>query len=197
MVVNETDSLKGLVELALRRHDTSARQLAFKAQEGGHKITYTTLNHIRNNTYRSIPGAVTLKAIAWLAGVDESVAFTAAGQPVPGPPLADELPPGADHLSPKSRKAVVEMVRVLVDLEAGNNAERPTTQDSPTTNLRAVAPTSDTSQGQKTEPEGSIIEFHGAEAEKYPAPPIESLAAHPKVKTVRERLDEESGERDD
>ncbi|PRB69488.1 hypothetical protein [Arthrobacter sp. MYb213] len=62
--------------------------------------------------------------------------------------------------------------------------------------VRPVAPTSDTSQGQKIEPEGSITELHGADAEKYPAPPIESLAAHPKVKTVREQLDEETNERD-
>ena len=52
------------------------------------------------------------------------------------------------------------------------------------------------SQGQKTEPDDSIIEFYGAEAEKCPAPPIESLAAHPKVKTRREQLDELTGERD-
>lgn len=211
MVVNDTDSLKGLVEMAVERFDTSVRQLASKAHEAGYKVTYTTLHQIRSSKYKSIPGVQTLKAIAYLAGVEDSVAFTAAGQPVPGPPLADELPPGADHLSPKSRKAVVEMVRVLVDLEAGHNAERtPLTQKpspesqlaheqvndgSNSRTLRAVAPASDTSQGQKTEPEGSIIEFHGAEAEKYPAPPIESLAAHPKVKTVREQLDEQTGER--
>lgn len=196
MVVNDTDSLKGLIEMAVERHQTSARQLAFKAQEAGLKITYTTLNQIRSNTYKSVPGEQTLRAIAWLAGVEDSVAFTAAGQPVPGPPLADELPPGADNLSPKSRKAVVEMVRVLVDLETGNNAQRtPDSNDTPT-QLRAVAPTSNAGPGQKTGPDDSIIEFHGAEAEKYPAPPIEQLAAHPKVKTTREQLDEQTSEND-
>ncbi len=199
MVVNDTETLKGLIEMAVERHQTSARQLAFKAQEAGLKITYTTLNQIRSNTYKSVPGEQTLRAIAWLAGVEDSVAFTAAGQPVPGPPLADELPPGADNLSPKSRKAVVEMVRVLVDLEAGNSAER--TSSEPTKISRhqshGVAPEGNLGQEQKTGPDDSIIELHGAEAEKYPAPPIEQLAAHPKVKTRREQLDEYTGERDE
>lgn len=194
MVVNGTDNLKSLVEMAVARHDKSVRQLAYLAQEAGHKVTYTTLNHIRSGTYKSTPGEPTLRAIAYLADVEDSVAFTAAGQPVPGPPLADELPPGADNLSPKSRKAIVEMVRVLVDLETGSNAQRtPDPNDAPT-QLRAVAPTSNPSPGQKTGPDDSIIEFHGAEAEKYPAPPIEQLAAHPKVKTQREQLDEQTSD---
>ena len=198
MVVNETETLKGLIEMAIERHQTSSRQLAFKAQEAGFKIVYTTINQIRNGIYKSKPSEVTLKAIAYLAGVDESVAFAAAGQQVPGPPLADELPPGADHLSPKSRKAVVEMVRVLVDLEAGNNAERTTPEQELPQQLKPVAPTGDTSPGQKTNPSDlGVTEIFGEEASNYPVPPIEQLAAHPKVKTTREWLDETTGERDD
>lgn len=192
--MNNMENLKDLMEKAVERHDKSVRQLAFMAQEGGHKATYTTLNHIRSGTYKYTPGEATIRAIAYLAGVEESVAFTAAGQPVPGPPLADELPPGADNLSPKSRKAVVEMVRVLVDLESSTNAQRtPESNDAPP-RLRAVAPTSDTSPGQKTEPDYGITELHGDEARNIPVPPRERLAAHPKVKTTREKLDEATGE---
>ncbi|UUX60134.1 hypothetical protein [Glutamicibacter halophytocola] len=214
MVVNETDSLKGLVELALRRHDTSARQLAFKAQEGGHKITYTTLNHIRNNTYKSAPGAVTLRAIAFLAGVEDSVAFAAAGQPVPGPPLADELPSGADNLSPKARKTLIDLARLLIEYEADNDNAQHTSrerefssedqhvraqeirkpEDTKPSHLRAVAPEGDTRPGQKNDPEYSITELHGEEARNIPVPPREQLAAHPKVKTIREKLDDTTDE---
>lgn len=195
MVVNDTDSLKGLMEMAVERYDTSIRQLAFKAHEAGFKVTYTTLHQIRSGKYKSIPGEQTVRAIAYLAGVEDSVAFTAAGQPVPGPPLADELPPGADNLSPKSRKAVVEMVRVLVDLETGSNAQRTPDSNDTATQLRAVAPASDPSPGQKTQPDDSIIEFHGAEAEKYPAPSIEQVAAHPNFKSKRQKWEEQYGER--
>lgn len=223
MVVNETETLKGLIEMAIERHQTSARQLAFKAQEAGFKIVYTTINQIRNGIYKSKPSEVTLKAIAYLAGVEESVAFTAAGQPVPGPPLADELPPGADNLSPKSRKAVVEMVRVLVDLETINNdtrtiletgreqnrhkldkfkadmrAERDSwdandpdgSKQKTLDNLRQAA----LARGGETSEDAVITELHGAEARNIPVPPREKLAAHPKVKTKREQLDEETGD---
>lgn len=249
MVVNETDSLKGLVEAAVERYDTSIRQLAFKAHEAGFKVTYTTLHQIRSGKYKSIPGHQTLKAIAYLAGVEESVAFAAAGQPVPGPPLADELPPGADNLSPKSRKAVVEMVRVLVDLESINNDTHTILKSNPTQHRgdwheaarQALAESDPTGQGQKmlanrhreddeqlaatdeeieafrkgqgrgfslashpdsTSPDGGasndgIVELHGDDARSIPVPPREKLAAHPKVKTKREQLDEGSGEHAD
>ena len=188
-----TNSLPELIDLAVSKHKTSVRQMSFVAQKNGYRVTATTLNQIRNGSYKSKPSQETLAAIAWLAGVDEALAFAAAGQPVPGPPLADELPPGADNLSPKSRKAVVEMVRVLVDLEAGNNAQRnPESNDKPP-RLRTVAPEGDSRPGQKTGPDHGITELHGDEARSIPVPPRDRLAAHPKVTTRRERLDDESG----
>lgn len=150
----------------MQRHQTFGRQLAFKAQDHGYTLAGTTLNHIRAGRYKSVPTDDTIKAIALLAGVSEEVAFTAAGQTVPGPPLADELPPGADNLSPKSRKVVLDMVRVLVDLEAGNHG----TQDKPEANppgprtLRAVGSIGEAVDGQKIGPwisdkkRGSIVE---------------------------------------
>ncbi|UTM47083.1 hypothetical protein [Glutamicibacter mysorens] len=194
MVVNGTDNLKGLIENAAERHGKSVRQLASLAQGAGHKVTYTTLNHIRGGTYKSTPGAPTLRAIAYLAGVEESVAFAAAGQPVPGPPLADELPPGADNLSPKSRKAVVEMVRVLVDLESSTNAQRTPESSDTKPRLRAVAPEGDPRPGQKTSAADGVTELHGDEARAVPVPPRDKLAAHPKVETRREQLDNESSD---
>jgi len=192
--VKPTNSLPELIDLAVSKHKTSVRQMSFVAQKNGYRVTATTLNQIRNGSYKSKPSKETLVSIAWLAGVDEALVFAAAGQPVPGPPLADELPPGADLLSPKSRKAVVDMVRVLVDLEAGSNAEQTSTEQESPHQLRAVAPTSDTSPGQKTEPAHNITELHGEEARNIPVPPRERLAAHPEVKTKREQLDIDSGD---
>src|SRR5690606_37483199 len=98
MDVNNAESLQDLLEQALAKRQTSMRQLGFAAQKAGYKVVGTTLGHIRAGRYKSEPSEDTIRAIAWLAGVDESVAFAAAGQQVPGPPLADELPPGADNL---------------------------------------------------------------------------------------------------
>ncbi|WP_252576021.1 hypothetical protein [Pseudarthrobacter cellobiosi] len=112
------------MELAADRHATSGRQLAFLAQRQGFTLATTTVNAIRQGVYKSAPTAETIRAIAWLAGVSDEVAFMAAGQPVPGPPFAEELPPGVDNLSLKSRKAALDMLRVLVDLEKDADEER-------------------------------------------------------------------------
>lgn len=122
--MNQPQSLRSLVELAADRHATSGRQLAFLAQRQGFTLATTTVNAIRQGVYKSAPTAETIRAIAWLAGVSDEVAFTAAGQPVPGPPFAEELPPGVDNLSLKSRKAALDMLRVLVDLEKDADEER-------------------------------------------------------------------------
>lgn len=190
-----TNSLPELIDLAVSKHKTSVRQMSFTAQKNGYRVTATTLNQIRNGSYKSKPSKETLAAIAWLAGVDETLVYAAAGQPVPGPPLADELPPGADLLSPKSRKAVVEMVRVLVDLEAGSNGKQEDSEPGNSTGPRGLAPAGNSRSGQKNEPNYGITELHGDEARNIPVPPREQLAAHPKVKTTREKLDEETCER--
>ncbi|MCH6472179.1 hypothetical protein [Sinomonas terrae] len=114
--MNEPLSLRDLVEAAAAKRDASGLRLAEIAEAEGFKITVTTINAIRQGTYKSKPRPSTIRAIAWLAGVTEDVAFTAAGQPVPGPPFADELPPGVDNLPPKARRAAIEMLRALVDL---------------------------------------------------------------------------------
>ncbi|NVC23363.1 hypothetical protein E7Z53_07890 [Kocuria salina] len=94
------------------------------AQKHGFAITSTTINHLKAGTYKSRPSDMTIRALGWLAGVSEEAAFTAAGRPAPGPPLADELPDGVNNLSPKARQAVIDLLRVLVAAEeSGGDAE--------------------------------------------------------------------------
>lgn len=112
--MNETDTLRGLIGKARRERDKSVRQLALAAQEFGHKIVGTTLNAIEAGTYHSVPTAETIRAIGWLAGVTDEIAFAAAGRAVPGPPFAEELPPGVDDLTSSERKAAITMLRTLV-----------------------------------------------------------------------------------
>ncbi len=122
--VNDSRTLRDLVGLAQHRHDASARELARRAQDRGYRITATTLSAILAGTYKSRPSRETLQAIAWLAGVHEDEAFTAAGLPVPGPPFADELPPGVDNLSPRKRRAVIDLLRVLIEDEERDGDDR-------------------------------------------------------------------------
>jgi hypothetical protein len=126
--VNKPQSLRELVDLAVAKHQTSVRQLGTIAKAHGFKVVYTTLGQIRGGTYKSVPTDETIRAIAWLAGVSDEIAFMAAGQPVPGPPFAEELPPGVDNLPAKARKAAIDMLRVLVDMnkEVVGNEQHPT-----------------------------------------------------------------------
>mgnify|MGYP003575560750 CR=1 FL=1 len=147
--MNQPKSLKELVELAIQRHDASGLALSQIAKKAGYSVTYTTLNAIRQGTYKYVPREPTLRALAWLAGVDASVAFMAAGQPAPGPPFAEELPPGVDNLSPKSRKIMIDLARVLVDLEKAEDASNNANQDQPTS-VSDAGERRDARAGQKT-----------------------------------------------
>lgn len=121
--MNQPKSLRDLVELAAQYRGASGLGLSQLAAKHGLQITTTTINAIRQGTYKSTPREATVRALAWLAGVTDEVAFTAAGQPVPGPPFAEELPPGVDNLPAKARKAAIEMLRVLVDMNRAADAE--------------------------------------------------------------------------
>ena len=114
VVTDDQSTLQALLRKAASDRDLSGRALADLANSNGWKLTHGTINAIRNGSYKSDPSEDTIRAIAWLAGVSERVAFAAAGRRQPGPPFADELPPGVDDLSPKERKAAIEMLRVLV-----------------------------------------------------------------------------------
>lgn len=115
--------------MAVERHQLSGRAIAKKAQDAGYSMTHTVFNQVLNGRYKSQITDEKIRAFAWLAGVTEATAFTAAGRPVPGPPLADELPDGVDNLSPRARKAVIEMLRVLVAAEQGSNHDGRTDEE--------------------------------------------------------------------
>ena len=176
-------SLKELAQLVFDMQGTSARQVAQRAEKRGYRLTHTTINQMRAGTYKSVPKEETLRALADLAGVSVETAFHAAGLPVPGPPLADELPPGSDNLSPKSRAAVIQMLRVLIDLESNHDEhdhpdqhqdrERGTTE-------RGGARGGDAGAGQKTAAAGAPADF--------------DLAAHPDFELTRDRQAREWGD---
>lgn len=182
-------SLQELAQLVIDVQGTSARQVARKAEREGLKLTYTTLNQMRAGSYRWSPREDTLRALAQLAGIEAEVAFRAAGLPVPGPPLADELPPGSDNLSPKSRAAVISLLRVLIDLESNHDehdhhhdhhdaGERPTGAAADGEGRGAAGGRRVAGAGQKT-------------GGRYPVPADFDLAAHPPMTMARDAQDAE------
>ncbi|MBP2413963.1 hypothetical protein JOF48_002762 [Arthrobacter stackebrandtii] len=101
--MNEPQNFRALVESASARHETFGRQLAFLTQKEDITRATTTVNAIRQGTYKSVPTDESIQWTAWLAGISDEVAFRAAGQPIPGPPLAEELPPVVGNV-PRKRE---------------------------------------------------------------------------------------------
>lgn len=161
-VVNQPKSLSELIELAIRYRETSGLGLSQLAAKNGHQLTAKTINQIRPGLYKSRPRESTIRAIAWLAGISKEVAFTAAGQSVPGPSFAEELPPGVDHLPANTRKAAIDMLRVLVDMNRAastyatdfHDSQREADQARLKTHRQDRAERRDPSAGQRTGPHG-------------------------------------------
>lgn len=118
-------SLRDLLQQAVDRRNAEGRDASFRAlQEAveaeesarprGLSLNRTTASQILRGTYKGEPSDGTIRAIGWLAGVGDEDAFAAAGRRSPGLPFAEELPPGVDDLSPKERRAAIEMLRTLV-----------------------------------------------------------------------------------
>jgi hypothetical protein len=106
-------SLIELIDQAAARHDgASGRRLAELAQHAGHDISHATLNRIRQGSYQSRPSDVSIRAIAFLADVSENTAFAAAGVVAPTG-VAYQVPPEAQRMTSRQRKAVTEMIRAF------------------------------------------------------------------------------------
>lgn len=84
------------------------------ARPRGMSLNRSTASLILRGAYRGTPSPATVRAIGWLAGVADEVAFAAAGQPAPGRPLTEELPAAADTLNDRERAIVVDVVRALL-----------------------------------------------------------------------------------
>lgn len=82
------------------------------------RLNRGTASQILSGKYKSKPSDSTIRAIAHLAGVAESVAFTAADQPAPDSlAFRDEIPAEADKLSPKRRRIALDLIRSLIEAE--------------------------------------------------------------------------------
>lgn len=134
--MNAPRTLRELLEEASGYGELSTRQLEMKvdaAREKGllpSRLSRATIAQILNGSYKSRASDDTIRAIAYLAGVNDEVAFTAAGRRTPGRPFAEDLPDGVDDLTPKEREAAVYMLRVLVQQRRElNQNEDQDTQD--------------------------------------------------------------------
>lgn len=137
--MNAPRTLRDLLLEASGYGELSTRQLEAKvrtAVEKGHlkaKLNRATISQIQSGSYRHRPSSDTIRAIAYLANVDDEVAFTAAGRRTPGRPFSEDLPDGVDDLTPKEREAAVQMLLVLVQQrrELNHNEDQDPQGDPP------------------------------------------------------------------
>lgn len=114
VVAKTSKSLRDLIEIAVKRHDgASGRRLADIAQQAGHDISHATLNRLRQGAYASQPTDASIRAIAYLAEVPETVAFASVGV---RPPMSEQyqLPAEAQRMDTRQRRALDELLRAFV-----------------------------------------------------------------------------------
>lgn len=155
--MNATPTLQELVN-AVRDRGMSFRAMdaAVAKEEArrprGMSLNYTTAAKIARGDYSRTPSDGTIRAVAFLAGVSDEVAFTAAGRKLAGPPFADELPDGVDELDPRERRAALEILRVLVAQRQELNRHADTEPARPASTAPSTAAESAPLEGEKTPP---------------------------------------------
>lgn len=188
-----------MIQAAQNQNGWSTRDLEREAERHGLSMKHSNFSRLKLEPVIAIKASqieVLSKVLRRSPQIVAKAAIASMGVDMDSP--THDVPDAirsSDKFSARDQRILLSVIDAMREDESGTDGQQGNQDPHPPRSLRAVAPTRDTSQGQKTGPDDSIIEFHGAEAEKYPAPPIESLAAHPKVKTVREQLDEQTGER--
>lgn len=117
MTNSNPQTLREVAQLASDRNGGArGRELGRIAEKRGLTLSYTTVDRILSGKYLSRPGHKTLEALAVLSGVELRDVYQAAGVPVPLAPLAEQLPEGADTLSPEQRMVVLGAIRQFAEL---------------------------------------------------------------------------------
>ncbi|MFJ2318383.1 hypothetical protein ACIOTN_16975 [Glutamicibacter sp. NPDC087661] len=195
MAVNELHPLGRLIQAAQDREGWSTRDMERVAERNGHSMKHSNFSRLKIEPVVAIK-ASQIQVLASVLGVSEqAVAYAAVASmgvqmDAQDASLENSLRYSTD-LSVRDQRLVLSLVAAMHDAESGINGQRGQSQASETSTLREVAPAGDARPGQKTERDYGITELHGEEARSIPVPPLQKLAAHPKVKTKQEQLDAE------
>ncbi|MBB1034610.1 hypothetical protein G6031_09440 [Dietzia sp. CQ4] len=189
--MNAPRTLRELLEEASGYGELSTRQLEMKvdaAREKGwlrSRLNRATIAQILNGSYKSRPTDDTIRAIAYLAGVTDEVAFTAAGRRTPGRPFSDDLPDGVDDLTPKEREAAVYMLRVLVQQRRELNHH----EDQDTTHSQSVTPADGEARPSGTPMKGADVAW----LEDHRAPDVDDMLDRVTAEARRQNAADEEG----
>jgi len=197
-------TLGDLIEAA--RHSYGSKSLSYDAlaKKCGGKPTAARLQQYVSTGLKNFPDPVSIEGLSVGLNTSAREVILASARSL-GLPIDDAHEDslfinGISSLPASAQESVRSIGRELVNLARKAENHAPDEATRPNTKLarirRAMASEGDTRSEQKMEPNYGITELHGEEARNIPVPPREQLAAHPKVKTTREKLDDETGERD-
>ena len=111
-MTNTPKSIHEVAQLASRRNGgVGGRALERLASQKGLTISRTTLDRMLRGSYSGTPDTQTIEALSVLASVPEALLRALTGVPEPLRPLAEDLPPDADTLTPEQRDTVLSVVR--------------------------------------------------------------------------------------
>ncbi|GAA3217879.1 hypothetical protein ACFP63_08870 [Oerskovia jenensis] len=129
MTNDEPQTLREVAQLASDRNGGArGRELGRIAEAAGLTLSYTTVDRILSGKYFSRPAGKTLEALATLSGVPLERVHEVAGVPLPLAPLAEQLPPDADSLSPEQRSVVLGAIRQFAELNRALESARQVTE---------------------------------------------------------------------
>lgn len=175
-------TLREVAQSILDENQVSGRQLSELARKRGLTLSYTTINRLAAGDYTSHPSDKTLTALAMMSRYSVEQVYAAAGAPVPLKPLAEDLPPDADTLTPEQRDTVLSVVRqfakanrALAQLE--RQEQRHGTPQEGTPNTQAA---------------GSAA--HNEHNDVMPAPPTADEVGLPANRAPRERAFDDQNE---
>ncbi|WP_434922909.1 hypothetical protein ACR9WD_05830 [Glutamicibacter sp. PAEs-4] len=201
--MNEIHPLGELIQEVMDRNEWSLRGLSSRADQLGFKMSHSNFGRLKDEPITSMKGE-TIKMLAKVLKVPEARVATAildsmgvANDGSQERVALTDFVRTSSEVSARDQRILLSVIGAMRDDESGSNGQpERDNPDSTGPHLRTVASEGNARPGQKTAPGYGITELHGEEARSIPVPPRERLAAHPKVKTKREQLDEETGERE-
>ncbi|WP_054820997.1 helix-turn-helix transcriptional regulator [Arthrobacter sp. JCM 19049] len=211
--MNEIHPLGELLQEVMDRNGWSLRALSKRASDLGFAMSHSNFGRLKDEPVVSMKGE-TIKMLAQVLKVSESrVAEAVLGSMGVDAPAFPEQPKLKDvvrttsEFSERDQRILLSVIDAMRDESGadGHAVNQDYQGNSRRQSVRAVAPAGDAGPGQKTGPRGyeaedsldqhGISQVSGPDAENIPVPPLEQLAAHPNLKSEREKWEEIHGER--
>lgn len=205
--MNELHPLGEMIQTAQNQNGWSTRDLEREAERHGLSMKHSNFSRLKLEPVIAIKASqieVLSKVLRRSPQIVAKAAIASMGVDMDSP--THDVPDAirsSDEFSARDQRILLSVIDAMREDESGTNGQQGKYDPHPPRPLRSVAPSGDTSQGQKTgAPDDfelmldqlGVHQLHGEDAKNYPAP-ADPLAAHQPFETELEKFDREHGER--